>query len=150
MVDNGTNPPTMTEVESQDGKTMAVTINYDSGVTTRNDVEALMITSGIFDVLTASDSGASVLTTGDAFTDKHFFLSSMVSLRRDRAHCQLPGDSTAFLSRGYRMTGAGRPMGYIFILPYGTTAATASAVAEFLRKNGPAGYIYYVERRLNP
>lgn len=150
MIDNGTNPPTMTEVESQDGKSMAVTINFDSGVTTRAAVEALMITGSVFDVLTASDSGASVLTADDAFTDKHFYLSGFVNLRRDRAHMHAAGDSTAFLGRGYRMTRNGRPMGYVFILPYGTTAATASAVSEYLRKNGPGGYVYYVERRLTP
>lgn len=75
---------------------------------------------------------------------------AVVNLRRDRAHFQLPGDSTSFLSRGYRMTNATRPQGYIFILPYGTSAATANAVAEYLRQNGPAGYNAYVERRLNP
>ncbi len=76
--------------------------------------------------------------------------SGIVALRRDGAHFQLPGDSTAFLSRGYRIGHVGRPMAYIVILPYGTTEATANAVSEYLRQYGPAGFIYYVERRTSP
>jgi hypothetical protein len=76
---------------------------------------------------------------------------AIVNLRRDRGHAHhSSGTSTAFLSRGFRMTGSSRPWGYIIILPYGTTVATANAVSEYLRKNGPAGYHYFVERRLNP
>ncbi len=75
---------------------------------------------------------------------------SLVNLRRDRGHFHAIGSCNAFMSRGYRMTNATRPQGYIVILPYGTTAATASAVAEYLRQNGPGGYNAYVERRLNP
>jgi hypothetical protein len=76
---------------------------------------------------------------------------TFVNLRRDRAHMHhSSGTSTSFMSRGYRMTGSSRPWGYIVILPYGTTVATANAVAEYLRQNGPAGFEYFVERRLNP
>lgn len=73
--------------------------------------------------------------------------SSWVALRRDRAHYQVPGSSTAFLSRGYRMTNAQIPMGYIVILPYGTTSVIGEAVEEYLRQFGPAGYYYIVEIR---
>ncbi len=75
---------------------------------------------------------------------------TIISLRQVRAHCQLPGDSTGFLSRGYRMTNAQRPMGYVVMLPYGTTAVIGEAVAELLRQLGPAGFNAYVEIRANP
>ncbi len=74
-----------------------------------------------------------------------------VSLRRDGSHFQLPGASSTFLSRGYRLANtAGRPMGYIVILPYGTTTDIANSISEYLRQYGPAGYIYFVEIRINP
>lgn len=75
---------------------------------------------------------------------------AIVNLRRDRAHCQTPGNSTAFVSRGFRMTNANRPMSYIVILPFGATAAIGSAVEELLRLLGPAGYQVYVEIRQIP
>ena len=75
---------------------------------------------------------------------------AFVNLRRDRAHCHTVGSSTAFVGRGYRVTRNGRPMAYIVILPYPTNAATGNAVAEYLRQFGPAGFIAYVERRINP
>lgn len=151
MVSNATNPPTMTETISLDGKTCNVTINYSAGVTTRAAVESLVTASGTkIAVLTASSSGATTLAAGDAFANKRFYLSGLVGLRRDRGHFHTNGSCRSFLSRGYRMCNNDRPMGYIFILPYLSTAATASAVAEYLRQTGSAGYIYYVERRLNP
>lgn len=75
---------------------------------------------------------------------------AIVVLRRDRAHCQIPTKSTSFVSRGYRMTHANRPMGYIVILPYGTSAAIGEAVQEILRLLGPGGYNGYVEIRQSP
>jgi len=67
----------------------------------------------------------------------------------------------AYLSRGYRMTrqfttdadlvATGRgAQGFIVILPYGTTAATALAVQEALRKKRAGGIVAFVERRVNP
>lgn len=76
--------------------------------------------------------------------------SAWVELRRDRAGFQEPtaDDSTkSFLSRGYRMTNAQTPMGYIVILPFGTTDAIGQAVEEYLRQYGPAGFYYIVEIR---
>ncbi len=76
--------------------------------------------------------------------------AELVFLRRDRAHCQLPAAVNAheaFLSRGYRMTNATTPMGYIVILPFGTSEATGLGVEEYLRQYGPAGYYYIVEIR---
>ena len=76
--------------------------------------------------------------------------SHWVNLRRDKAFCQEPAAvnaNEAFMSRGYRMTYAQTPMGYIVILPYGTDAAMGSAVEEYLRQYGPAGYYYIVEIR---
>lgn len=77
---------------------------------------------------------------------------AIVDLRRDKAFLSPvpPTTTRAFLSRGYRMSYANRPMGYVVILPYGTTAQTANAVSEYLRQFGPAGYYAIVERRLNP
>lgn len=77
-------------------------------------------------------------------------VAKMVNLRRDRGHCHVVGSCRAFMGRGYRMTNINRPMGYIAILPYPTTAETAAAVLEYMRQYGPAGYAHYVERRLNP
>lgn len=101
--------------------------------------------------------------TGDAVSSVTYYDSpnkvtgpqaAMVSLRRDRAHCHVDGvgagSCTGFLSRGYRATNANRPSGYVAILPYGTSAATRTAVLEYLRLYGPAGYGYYVEVRANP
>lgn len=101
----------------------------------------------ITDVVTepALKAGIDALLAASSLDECRF-----VELRRDRAHYQLPGDSTSFLSRGYRMTYATTPMGYIVILPYGTTAVMAESVEEYLRQYGPAGYHYIVERRLNP
>lgn len=76
--------------------------------------------------------------------------AAIFSLRPNRAHCQVVGDSTAFMSRGYRMANINRPMAYIVILPYGTSAAIGEAIAELCRLLGPAGYIAYVEIRANP
>jgi hypothetical protein len=76
--------------------------------------------------------------------------SAWVNLRRDKAFCEQPAavnSTESFLSRGYRMTNAQTPMGYIVILPYGTTAAMGQAVEEYLRQYGPAGYYYIVEIR---
>lgn len=75
---------------------------------------------------------------------------AFVNLRRARAHYHVIGSSTAFMSRGYRMTNIARPWSYIIILPYPTTQAVADAVAEYLRQYGPAGFGAYVERRLSP
>lgn len=41
-------------------------------------------------------------------------------------------------------------MGYVVILPYGTTSTIGKAVTEFLRQFGPGGFNYYVEIRANP
>lgn len=151
VVNNGTNPPTATSVASADNTRLDVTINYSAGVTTRAALEALVgPTIGSFRLATASSSGASVLVAGDAFSNKRFYLSGLVSLRRDRGHFHTDGTCRAFFNRGYRMCNVDRPMGYIFILPFGTTAATANAVSEYLRKNGAGGFIYYAERRLIP
>ena len=54
----------------------------------------------------------------------------------------------AYLGRGYRM--ASNRSAFIFILPYGTTAATALAVREALRQKKAAGIWYVVERRTSP
>ncbi len=145
MIDDAVNPPQLTEVDG------ATTIRYAAGVTTRQDIEDLVTSdSTLIYVKTGTDSPVSVVSSADAFTDKHFILSQIVSLRRDRGHMHITGECTAFMSNGYRMTGVGRPMGYIVILPYGTDSATAGSVSEYLRKNGPAGFISFVERRLNP
>lgn len=75
---------------------------------------------------------------------------TIIPLRQSRAHFQLPGSSTAFMSRGFRMAFANRPMGYVVILPYGTSAVIGEAVQELLRLLGPGGYIGYVEIRQSP
>jgi hypothetical protein len=144
MVEDGTHPPTVEESEGQ------VTVHFDAGVTTRDDVEVLILNDcSTFNVYSYSASPSSVLQAGDAFT-ANFVLSGFVNLRRDGAHMHVVGSSTAFMSRGYRMRSAARPMGYVFILPYPTNAPTANAIAEYLRQHGPGGYVYYVERRLTP
>lgn len=75
--------------------------------------------------------------------------SAWLVIRRDRAFCQSVAASNAtesFASRGYR-AGSQTPMGYLVILPYGTTDAIGHAVEEYLRQYGPAGYYYIVEIR---
>lgn len=78
--------------------------------------------------------------------------AAMVELRRDKAYMSTDGvdESMAFLSRGYRMAGPGRPYRIIVILPYDTDEATAAAVDEYLRKAKAAGFAHTVERRLSP
>lgn len=143
-VNDGTNPATLVQTGN------AAVLHYSAGVTTRAQAETLINASTIFRVKTSTASSASTLTANDVFGPKRFYLSRIVGLRRDRGFMHVSGSSTAFLSRGYRMTNHGRPMSYIIILPFGTTAATALSVGEYLRKNGPAGFLYIVERRLNP
>lgn len=75
---------------------------------------------------------------------------TLLGLRANRAHFQAVGSSSAFLSRGYRMTFADRPMTYVVILPYPATAAIGKSVEELLRLLGPAGYISLVEIRQVP
>jgi hypothetical protein len=75
---------------------------------------------------------------------------TILNLRPNRAHFQLVGSSSAFLSRGYRMTNADRPMTYLVILPFGSTSAIGKSVEELLRLLGPAGYISLVEIRQSP
>lgn len=75
---------------------------------------------------------------------------AIVNLRRDRGHYHVTGSSSAFASRGYRMTNATRPQGYVVILPYGTSAAIAKGVSDYLRQYGPGGFYYSVEVRANP
>lgn len=89
----------------------------------------------------------------------------LVELRRDRAFLRTDtpsGRKDAFLSRGYRATvpypggtgaDAGKlryPHAFVVILPYGSSAALATAVAEFLRQRKASGFRASVERRLNP
>lgn len=153
MVDDNTNPATLVETPDLSiqplGTMIHSVVHYKSGTTTRAQFEALFSTSQVFYVGTASASGGTALTAGDAFTIKRAHLAGMVALRRDRGHFQIPTKGHAFMSRGYRMTNANRPMAYIFICPYGTTAAEANAIREYLRQNGPAGYLYYIEIRAN-
>jgi hypothetical protein len=59
------------------------------------------------------------------------------------------GHARAFSRRGYRSARA-RPDVVIFILPYGSTIGTESAVREMLRQKKAAGIVGKVERRLNP
>lgn len=54
----------------------------------------------------------------------------------------------AHLSRGYRL-GLSRSC-FVIILPYGSTAGTAAAVAEMLRQKKGAGVVAIVERRTSP
>lgn len=75
---------------------------------------------------------------------------TIYNLRGNRAHFQAVGSSSAFMSRGYRMANVNRPMAYIVILPYGTSAVIGEAVEELCRQLGPAGYIAYVEIRQSP
>jgi len=147
LVSDGTNPPTLVE-NSITGSTI---IHFSAGVTTRVAVENLVNSSSSFFIVeTNSSSPSTVLTSSNAFTAHNFYLSRIVGLRRDRGHMHSNTHCHAFASRGYRMTGLARPSSYIFILPFGTTAATGSSVGEYLRKNGPGGYNYMIERRLNP
>jgi hypothetical protein len=62
------------------------------------------------------------------------------NIRSRGAHMQLPGSSTAFFSRGHRLSGR-RGSGYIVILPSDATDAIADAVREILRLHGPGGIL---------
>lgn len=149
MVDDGTDPAI---IEGNVEGDPNIIIRFKAGTTTRSEVETLLNSGDLIQVIEFSDSPSSVLTADDIFGPVNFTYPpcAVVTLRRDGAYCQTNGDCTAFMSRGYRIGHTGRPMAYIFILPYGTDAPTANAVAEYLRQYGPGGYIYYVERRLNP
>lgn len=59
------------------------------------------------------------------------------------------GFARAFASRGYRATST-RPFTIVVILPFGTDAGTAAAVADACRVKKAAGFGVIVERRLNP
>lgn len=59
------------------------------------------------------------------------------------------GVRRAFLGRGYRMSRT-RPLTIVLILPYGSTAGTATAVREMLRQKKAAGIVTRIERRLVP
>lgn len=61
------------------------------------------------------------------------------------------GFARTFCDRGYRTwSGGGRPFGLIVILPFGTSAGTASSVLESIRGKKAAGFKVLVERRINP
>jgi hypothetical protein len=81
--------------------------------------------------------------------------ANMVELRIDKAFLGVSGAGAdagrarSYCSRGYRMAADGENA-IILILPYGTDAATATAVAEAMRQQKAGGIIVYVERRLNP
>lgn len=96
------------------------------------------LTAGVNAILSAF-FGAAVFTP-----------AQIVNLRRDRAHFQSPGQSTAFFSRGYRMAYATRPNAYVVILPYGTTPPVTESVVEYLRQFGPGGFLAIVETRRIP
>jgi hypothetical protein len=150
-ISDATHPPTLVETINPDTNIVTMTIHYSAGVTTRLDIDQLIVNNSSLAYCVQLDpSGATTLSAGDAITEKNFYLSSIVSLRRDRGHCHANGSCRAFMNRGYRMTNVARPMSYIVILPYPTNQATANAIAEYLRQYGPGGYQYYVERRLNP
>jgi len=68
----------------------------------------------------------------------------------DRRGNMISGHGKAFLSRGFRLTHAGKPQTFVLMLPYGTTAGTLAGVAEMLRQKKAAGFLAIVERRLNP
>lgn len=67
-----------------------------------------------------------------------------------KVESDLDGRKVAYLSRGYRMSGSGRPSTMIVILPFGTTEATRLGVAEGLRLKKAGGFKALVERRVNP
>lgn len=96
-----------------------------------------------------------------------------VSLRMDCARfvtLAATGRKHSYMSRGYRMAGSAWPRypgggavwpgdtsntgrrgtGIIMVLPYGTTADAALAVADMLRVKHAGGFWRSVERRLNP
>lgn len=66
----------------------------------------------------------------------------------------LPSDQAfvgqCFASRGYRAGHPGRPHVLIVILPYGTTAAVKSAIAEVLSTKSAAGKTTRIEVRQTP
>lgn len=77
----------------------------------------------------------------------------IVNLRMERGFFWVDparGRKSAYFSRGYRMGRSARPMIYVVILPYGTTAQQVTAVEDLLRQQGPAGYNYVIEVRANP
>lgn len=76
---------------------------------------------------------------------------AIVELRRDKAFFSEGGElPTAYMSRGYRLGGANRPLKMIVILPYGTTEATRKAVDEYLRAHKAGGFAHTIEVRAVP
>lgn len=67
----------------------------------------------------------------------------------DRRGNKISGHGKSFLSRGFRMAGAGRGE-IVLMLPYGSTSGTLASVTEMLRQKKAAGIRAIVERRLNP
>lgn len=143
--------PTYTETETAVGWTIEIKFPT-TAPTTVADIETLVGSeSTLIEVFIAGANPAYVLQdVFDEFVNYRFTISGFVNLRRDRGHMHTNGVTTSFLGRGYRMCNINRPMGYIVILPFGTTAASANAISEYLRQNGPAGFVYIVERRLTP
>jgi hypothetical protein len=96
------------------------------------------------------------LTTGPDPTtawEVHRYVDGTTSLLTASVEALPPtgaGRKKAYLSRGWRMGSSGRPSSLIVILPYGTDAATALAVAEALRRKAAGGFRRYVERRTSP
>lgn len=108
----------------------AITIYFNPATTTVADLEALIDTSHIIRVRTSV--GGATLVTGGVETPQNLVTATQ--------------GPTAFLSRGYRMSNATRPMTYVVLLPEPlATQAAADAVAEYLRQYGPAGYSAQVE-----
>jgi hypothetical protein len=122
----------------------------DRGITRRSGEDDLTLQQRIIQVSDAVTQPALEANINLILAANSLGVCAFVNLRRDRGHYQVPGFSTSFASRGYRMTYAGRPQGYIVILPYGTSAAIGSGVDDYLRQFGPAGFNHYVEIRANP
>lgn len=68
----------------------------------------------------------------------------------DRRGNALNGHAKAHYSRGLRFGRGSRPVGFVLILPYGTTAAVQASITEMLRQKKAAGIIAIVETRANP
>lgn len=121
-------------------QTIAAGFNGSGNLTLGDRADATGIAATTVDIASAyAVSGTSVATGLEA--------SMTTALTNLENYLYPKWERSRYLSRGYRISYPQTPMGYIVILPFGTTAAMGEAVQEYLRQYGPAGFYYTVEIR---
>jgi hypothetical protein len=127
-----------------------VTFHYQPNVTTIGNFETEITSWNAihFEDLQVATPSVRPSTVIPTTQDNWLVNVGSVPVKAGDPTVQTGTEAVAFMSRGYRMTYADRPMGYVVLLPM-DVAATADAVTEYLRQYGPAGYKAIVEYK-NP